>query len=460
VICGWKDLKPYTLVNSMRILILHFFLSMLALPFCLHADVKKEMLKFLDEIVVSSNASAPDIYKGQCAGYATGGGLTIRNKANNLNPATVTLPRFDAGCGGIDIYAGGFSFIDDEQLVQTLKSIGSASVGYAFLLALKTVSPQIEGTLSQLQSWANTINALNINSCEAAANLVGSVWPQSDLASEHICQTIGTNFGDFRDRVSTRHQCSSRADRVKKNNEFKEQNPDLDFDYNVVWNALQLQGIFLKDKKFTELAMTLMGTIIVRNEEVEVFSPKATDESFLRTLMDGGKYSIYTCDEHKKCLVIKEEAMDIKKSQAWAGRIEELLLSIQGKILTDEGLGDEEITLITRSRIPLYKYLSVLTAYKKGICPIEIRQMAEVIALDILSLCLREILESVRSSCFKLKQELPYADKIDDYIKNLDYVEKSLNNYELRSSRLMEQENSIFYKMDMLEKYIAQELHL
>lgn len=435
-------------------------LSALVFPIVLGADLKEEMLKFLDDVASSSNVSSAEIYQGQKAGYLTGGGYTLRSRSVNMNPATVTLPRFEGGCGGIDIYTGGFSFINDKQIVEALKSIGTSSAGYAFLLALETVSPQMTSTMKQLQTWANNVNAFNINSCEAAAQLVGSVWPQSDKASEHLCQTLGTELGFITDRVSNRHQCGSPKGRVKVHSEIQKQHPDMDINYNVAWDAIKLQGALMKNKELAELLMTLMGTVIVNHEDVEYFPPKSTDEGFLRILMDGGENQIYSCDNTKKCLVISDRRITIDKSKAWLGRVEALLLSIQKKVLSDDELIDEEVELLVKSSIPLYRYISILTAYKKSVCPIEIHQMAEVIATDLLSRFLRESLESVRISCLLLREHVPFSKKIDEYLATLEFVERSITNYEIRSSRLMEQENSIFMKMDMLEKYIASQLHL
>lgn len=446
---------------SCVLLIINLLLFVIALsPVFLSADLKDEMRKYLNEITNSSNVNSAEIYQGQKAGYVTGGGVTFRNRVMNLNPATVSLPRFDAGCGGIDIYTGGFSFVDDKQLVEALKSIGSASAGYAFLLALETVSPQMASTMKQLQTWSNTINTSNINSCETAAQLVGAVWPQNDMASQHICQSIGTTSGAVRDRVSQRHKCSTVESRQGAYASAGEKYADAGLDYNIAWRILQKQGAFTKDGEFAELLMTLMGTIICRDPTPTVYAPKASDEGFLRALMEGGSIGIYSCDDRKQCLSIEEKVIVIERNKTWAGRVEGLLLSIQAKVMNDEELTGEEVELLTKSRIPLYRYISILTAYKKSVCPIEIKQMAEVVALDLLSCFLRDTLESVRISCLKLRQEVPFAREIDDYVSSLEFVERSLNNYELRSARMMDQEHSIFKKMDMLEKYIASELHL
>ena len=78
--------------------------------------------------------------------------------------------------------------------------------------------------------------------------------------------------------------------------------------------------------------MTLMGTVIVHDENAEVFPSKASEEAFIRTLVEGGKNDIYSCDEQKKCLHVTSKSIIIKQTESWAGRVEELLLSVQRKI--------------------------------------------------------------------------------------------------------------------------------
>ncbi len=442
-------------------MLLRYFL-LLSISICplIKADLKEDMRKLLDEVAEAYNATGPTVYQSQKAGYATGGGLTIRNKSVNVRPLTFTMPKIDAGCGGIDIYTGGLSFVKEEEIVQTLRSILSSAGGYSFLLSLQSVSPQIANTVQQLQSWANQINNLNINSCEVAAGLVGSVWPKNEMTSQHICQTVGTNLGFITDRVNSRHECGTKESRKIHQEDIKKSHPEYNYDYNVAWKALQYQSSLAKEN--AELFMTLMGTITVHDEKVEVYPPKALEEGFLRKLMDGGELKLYKCenDKIKQCLIIKEESKTFDSKEAWVSKIAKHLNDIQLKILKDEELDDKEIELMMETRIPLWRYICMMTAYKKSVCPIDTQQIAEVVALDLLAKFLRDTLDSIRISCLKLKQEVPFAEKIDDYLASLEFVERSISQHELRSTRLMEQENSIFKKMDLIEKYIAQELHL
>jgi conjugative transfer pilus assembly protein TraH len=92
---------------------------------------------FFNKLGTTSNSTSPGVHQDQSAGYYSGGGLSLRNRTKNAQMATLQLPSFKAGCGGIDMFLGGFSHISSQQLVQTLKSIGTSAATYAFKLAIK-----------------------------------------------------------------------------------------------------------------------------------------------------------------------------------------------------------------------------------------------------------------------------------------------------------------------------------
>lgn len=432
-------------------------------PLALFASLEKELNSFFEQLGSSSNVNSAEIYNGQKAGYATGGGYTLRNRSIRLQPVTINLPRFDAGCGGIDIYTGGISFVNSEQLIQTLKSIGSSSIGYAFMLGLETVSPQVASTIKQMQTWANAINANSINSCETASQLVGSVWPKNAMASQHICQTTGTHYGWLSDHINSRHDCSTEKTRNDINVRAQDQNPDLLFgNYNVVWEAIRKQGFLTKDNEIAEFLMSLMGTIIVRDSKIEVYPAKATDEGFLKAFFEGGEAVLYSCDSQSKgqCLVIRNSSIMVQKGNSWSGKIERLLLSMQEKILRDEELSNEERELLIKTNIPLYRFLNVLTAYKRGICPIDLKQISDIVAMHLLVQYIRDTLENVRFACINLKNHMAYGHQIDEYLTSLLTVERNITHYDKRAQELMEQELYILQKMDLLEAQIASELCL
>jgi conjugative transfer pilus assembly protein TraH len=432
-------------------------------PTVIYPDLNKDLNEFFNSFGASANVSSADIYQGQKAGYGTGGGLTVKNRVLNSKVATVNMPKIDAGCGGIDIYAGGFSFISSEKLVENLKSIAASSMGYAFLLGVETVSPQIANQMKTLQSWANTINGMSINSCETAAQLVGSVWPKNEIASQHICRSIGSQQGSHMNYLQSRHQCSSNEKRLEMQKTSKEKYPSLLYgDYNLAWKAIQQQPLLGNQPDLAELFMTITGTVLVKEGEQnpKIYPSKITNEAFLRVLLEGGTGEIYKCSNQKQCLTISEEKLTISLENSWMGKVQKILLSIQEKILADEELSAPELAFLTTSSLPLYKIVNVLTAYKHGVCPIDLINIADTVAMDMLMQCIKEGIEVIRAGCNQLKAQQMYSDQIDEYITNLDRVRKEIQYYETRAKQKMDAELAIMQKIQMLEEQIALELNL
>ena len=55
------------------------------------------------------NTTGPTAFQGQASGHWTLGNLYLRAPVRSEQIATVSLPSFRAGCGGIDAFAGAFS---------------------------------------------------------------------------------------------------------------------------------------------------------------------------------------------------------------------------------------------------------------------------------------------------------------------------------------------------------------
>jgi len=408
------------------------------------------------------NVSHGDLlYKSQAAGYYSGGGgMVMRSPVKSINFVNIQTPKIQAGCGGIDIYTGGLSFVSGEELVKTLQSISSNAAGFAFMLGLETVSPTIANTMRQLQSWANTMNGIGINSCETAAQLVGSVWPANEMASQHVCSTVGTT-GLFRDQIEARHKCSSEKDTHEAKKKMKENFP-LDVEYNIAWEALMAQPFF-KDpanKELAEMYMTLVGTVIVIDENVEALTyfSKAEDSDFLTKLLEGGKITKYTCGDNQ-CLTIKEVEKEISSADSWFVKIRDSLNNMQMKIVSDIPLDQSEKGLLSTSRLPLFKIVNVLSAYHRGSsCALELDNIANIVSWDVLAQIINEALDTVRRGCVKLRGTSMYSTRIDYYLSDLDRVQKVVQRYESHAQKAIDLEMRLIQKIQLLEKQINSEI--
>ncbi len=92
---------------------------------------------------MTTNSTSASFYQGSQRGYFTGGSFSARWKQSNDNLVTISKPRIKSGCGGIDAFLGGFSFLDTDYLVNKLQRILSAAPAAAFDIALKTLAPQV-----------------------------------------------------------------------------------------------------------------------------------------------------------------------------------------------------------------------------------------------------------------------------------------------------------------------------
>ncbi|MEM2160763.1 MAG: conjugal transfer protein TraH, partial [Candidatus Nitrosotenuis sp.] len=138
------------------------------------ADINNDLTNFFDNLGFSNNVTGTNAYQGQQAGYYTGGSLYARNSVRDVQIAQIDLPSFRSGCGGIDLYTGGFSFVNSQELINTMQNIMNNAVGYSFNLALESATPEIANSMKYFNTLASQVNQFNINSCETAAGLVGT----------------------------------------------------------------------------------------------------------------------------------------------------------------------------------------------------------------------------------------------------------------------------------------------
>lgn len=445
-----------------------FFISCI-IPLGINGSLHENLNSYLSRLNTYSHVDKNEIYYSQRAGYMTGGGISVRNGVTDTKFANVSLPKFDAGCGGIDIFTGGIGFISHDQFITALKNIAGAAQGYAFMLGIETVSPTIASTMKQMQTWANTINSLGINSCDVATGLVGSVWPRRTAAKQQICRSAKSG-GFAASFIDARHQCSDENDyaRTMKNMANNPIYEDLLLEeYNLAWKAIQKQPFLAKkeNRKFAEEIMSLTGTIIVRKDETIVIEPwpsRIYDESFLQILLEGGTTQVYQCQETKSkdCLSIKMRELTIIPGESWKGRIRQALAAIQQKILFDTPLTDDEIDLLSKSRLPLFKIVNVLTAYKRDTSPVSLYEVTDIVGTEMFVQYLREIIGMMRLAAIQLEKGQAYDFDIKNFIEELDHVESFVNRYEERNFQRLEAENQLMLKIDTIEQKIASQVIL
>ena len=135
-----------------------FMLLSLFLSFTASAGIEGKLLNMFNKMGFSGHANAGKAYLDQSGGYVTGGSLFARAPVEDHRLMSFQAPSFGFGCGGIDLFTGGMSFISKEDLVNSLRAIGSNAMSYAYGLALQQVTPQIKAVIDNLQAAMQEIN--------------------------------------------------------------------------------------------------------------------------------------------------------------------------------------------------------------------------------------------------------------------------------------------------------------
>ena len=122
--------------------------------------------------MLMSNTTAPSTLSTKDRVGVFGGSFEMRAPRISVNLVSFDPPRFDAGCGGVDLYGGSFSFIDSQQLVQIFRAVAANAVGLAFKAAIKAISPSLDQLITEFQTLLQHMNALAKNSCQLAHLIV------------------------------------------------------------------------------------------------------------------------------------------------------------------------------------------------------------------------------------------------------------------------------------------------
>lgn len=439
----------------------------LFLPYPLFSSsLDKKINDFFDTFNTKSNTSSPEYINSQLGVHFLGGGGAVRTGVYDINPIHTSLPSISAGCGGIDYTLGGINIASKEEMKNALKSIASNGAGYAFLLSIETVSPVMASTMKQIQTWANQLNAINVNSCELASGLVQGMWPKSQRASSYICEHASTTNPLFKDLVEAKHGC--RDDRSKQEavvNKIHKTNKDvLVGNYNIAWKALEK---FSLDDETKNLFMNLTGTIVVyempsnttESRKVSVFPPqykKAIDLlRFGGTLEKGYKIA----DNHTDVLI---EPLTIKTETAWKSKIYKTLLSLQDKILQekegkDVAISEDEKNIISTTHFPIGSLISLMSQYNGKGAIITLDRYSDLIAFERVIKFAEDVVRDTLGQAEALRSAQFSGYELDEYIKQVSLVLRDLQRMNMENIQNISAEHQVIDYLIKVDRHVREQ---
>ncbi|MDQ3230345.1 MAG: conjugal transfer protein TraH [Pseudobdellovibrionaceae bacterium] len=393
------------------------------------------------------NVTRPGVYEGQTARYATFGGVSSRYPVvYPFKFFDVQTPKFSAGCGGIDLYTGGFSAINADEFINNLRAIGQNAKSLAFMLALQVVSPQLSGAMENIQNWADKFKLAGMDSCEAATKLVGGAMEMFGQEQGNcIVKRMNENGEDWN---QAKYKCTTggaRQSTIASNANV------VDFvKGNLTWHVLMSDGLFSTDIEFAELIMNITGTVILKPasaasdapQVLRIIEPAVKDTgvhdrfiNIYNSLLNGSdstdKLFLYTCTDRtsakEACLSVSDSP--VESTPNWTGmkkKIKNLLTSIVDKIYADTPLNAQEKGLISSTTIPLYRYLAASSAFFPKNSQVGIGyDFVDIIAEDILLRALQGVVSKV--SLLASNQQTSTSKKLIDYRDDVRGVLKAIH---------------------------------
>ena len=95
----------------------------LTLSITAQASVSSDLTNFFNKTGYASNVTSPMAFESQASGYFGGGSLFVRSQVREYRLVHLSMPTYRAGCGGIDLFTGSFSFLSHEKLVDLESTI-------------------------------------------------------------------------------------------------------------------------------------------------------------------------------------------------------------------------------------------------------------------------------------------------------------------------------------------------
>jgi len=386
-------------------------------PGLAHATLENEMRGMFNSMI---NITDGGYHKSMGRGVVAGPSMVVRNSRVRTDLINFVPPSIDAGCGGIDMFLGSFSFINADQFINLMQAIAANAAGYAFKIALDTMCPTCGQVIGKLQDLMQKMNAMAGDSCQVAmtaVNFLADKAGANELAKNieqgplgALAQSVGAQvdaFSTWLDKYNSRSNTQSLSA-----NEVKE------LLGNIAWKVLQKNNFITTafssgDHELAEALMSFTGTVIgVKDGDAD--TPRITEHPSLLTAQDllrGGGNTMgmkkYNCPDGD-CLHMSQSAYTFKGLEKF---VEEVLLGADGaagpdslifKLNTNSGSlteKEKQLVRVTPYHATRLRNMALCT-YNTGVGSLAeySRKASRLIALEILQKYLSETISAIMAA--------------------------------------------------------------
>lgn len=248
-----------------KIIVLLLLLTVVGtLPLPVHASGLDDAIGDMFDTAVTDSGA----YESQRRFGLVGGGYRARTPIHSIDIFNYAPPRFNAGCSGIDMFMGSFSFINMEQFTTLIRTIGANAVGYAFKTAVNAMCHECGAILADLQAEMNKLNQHLKNTCSIAQAIPDPLANPLTAKGEQtrVGGMLKTAAGHATDMFASINSLFENEKSATDSDSEPEDNP---FAGNVVWRALygsdaaDMIGSSANKLLTKQYLMSITGTYIV-----------------------------------------------------------------------------------------------------------------------------------------------------------------------------------------------------
>lgn len=343
--------------------------------------------------------TSPGSFEDQTRGYVTAGGMSGRVDVHDDYLMSVSLPKVRAGCGGIDMFLGGMSFLDPEYLVQKLESILQAAPAVAFQYLLETLDEKMGNIISKMEAATNFLNSIQVNDCRLANRMVQIAKGDDNMSG--IIEEM-TGYRSIRQGYAKSYQQS--REKIQANNN----NPTEDLKDALANCPREVTDIFRTGSllahaaarvgagEWTGVMRARVGDVYMRwdpADKVPLFTAipqcPAQDSESAQDFLTG--------KVQRRSLSVPPTGADCSQDGSGRGALllaRERMQSIATKIRTRAALSPEERQFVANVRtLPVYRMLE--WGVRQGVVDSVIADTDELVALTLAYQMLNDLTRTI-----------------------------------------------------------------
>jgi conjugative transfer pilus assembly protein TraH len=150
----------------------YLLLAMIAL-----SPVEATPADWVDDWLTQKTGQGAGHLQGQKRGYLSGGSFSARTQNGTSESLfSASPPSMKAGCGGIDIFGGGVSFVGTDYLVNQMEQLVADAPMVFFDIAFNTLCEPCAKAMKSAKVITDGLNSIQLDSCKASKVMVAKAY--------------------------------------------------------------------------------------------------------------------------------------------------------------------------------------------------------------------------------------------------------------------------------------------